>query len=160
MQQDRERLIRVREGTTDRPCAHIFIIISLFAQTAFLPAFPFPSHNQVGKFQPTPRGKMQELENLNLFFSHCGKAGIKFVNIDSLNVWEGSPTLILGLLWTIIYNFQVLKGYHGPPVGADGVKISARPSHPSGSSVSRFPLLTSAVGSPEVQWSHLLPHGT
>jgi len=37
--------------------------------------------------------------------------GLKVVNIGSEDVHGGNPKLILGLLWTIIYNYQVTKGF-------------------------------------------------
>jgi len=67
---------------------------------------------KISKWKPTPRGKMQEIENLNIAFAFMEEQGTKFENIGSLDVWDGNKTLILGLLWTIIYNFQIVDGTH------------------------------------------------
>lgn len=43
-------------------------------------------------------------------FEFMKSEGLKLENIGSLDIWDGTKPLILGMLWSIIYNFQILKG--------------------------------------------------
>lgn len=51
--------------------------------------------------------KIHEINNLNIVFNSLAKEGVKVVNIGPEDIWDGNPKIILGLLWTIIYHFQV-----------------------------------------------------
>jgi hypothetical protein len=56
-----------------------------------------------------PKMKMQQLDNLSKAFTFMEAEGIKLVNISNLDVWDGNQMLICGLIWTIIYEFQLSK---------------------------------------------------
>lgn len=63
------------------------------------------------KWKKDPKLRIQQIENINLAFAFMEKeGGVKVVNIGSEDINNGSLKLILGLIWTIIYNFEVLPG--------------------------------------------------
>ena len=61
--------------------------------------------------KPTSNTKLRihKLENVSkaLGFLHANQ--VKLENISADNVVDGNPTLILGLIWTIILRFQVAE---------------------------------------------------
>jgi len=61
------------------------------------------------KYKESPKIKLQELENLNIAFNFMENEGVKLVNITGEDIWNGSLKLILGMIWTIIYQFQVSR---------------------------------------------------
>jgi len=61
------------------------------------------------KYKENPKLKLQQLENLNIAFNFMENEGVKLVNITGEDIWNGSLKLILGMIWTIIYQFQVSR---------------------------------------------------
>lgn len=47
------------------------------------------------------------MENILLTFNFLKGEGIKIVNIDSTDIIQGNTKLTLGLIWTLIFNYQV-----------------------------------------------------
>jgi len=63
------------------------------------------------KWKKDPKLSIQQVENINLAFQFMEKeGGVKVVNIGPPDINTGNLKLILGLIWTIIYNFEVLPG--------------------------------------------------
>jgi len=63
------------------------------------------------KWKENPKLSIQQVENINLAFAFMEKeGGVKVVNIGPEDINNGQLKLILGLIWTIIYNFEVLPG--------------------------------------------------
>jgi len=61
------------------------------------------------KFYPSAKCKMDihKLENCNLIFDYLKQRELKLVNIGSSDIKDGSPRLVLGLIWTIILRFAI-----------------------------------------------------
>jgi Ca2+-binding EF-hand superfamily protein len=61
------------------------------------------------KFYPPQKCKMDihKLENCNLIFDYLKQNELKIVNIGSSDIKDGSPRLVLGLIWTIILRFAI-----------------------------------------------------
>lgn len=55
-----------------------------------------------------PRINAQKMENIVATFNFMKGEGIKIVNIDSTDIMQGNMKLTLGLIWTLIFNYQVL----------------------------------------------------
>ena len=47
------------------------------------------------------------MENIVATFNFMKGEGIKIVNIDSTDIMQGNMKLTLGLIWTLIFNYQV-----------------------------------------------------
>ena len=62
-----------------------------------------PSRNYTKK----PRINAQKMENIVATFNFMKGEGIKIVNIDSTDIMQGNMKLTLGLIWTLIFNYQV-----------------------------------------------------
>lgn len=75
-----------------------------------------------GKYAKNPTVKAVQLENLTGALKFINAQGLKLVNIGPSDIHDGDTKLILGLLWTIIYHFQVSKGFKdaGQPHGKKG----------------------------------------
>lgn len=65
------------------------------------------SKKSLGKYSKQPKMKANELENLTLAFKFLGTEGVKLVNVGATDINSGNLKLLLGLIWTIIYNYQV-----------------------------------------------------
>ncbi|GMH61705.1 hypothetical protein TrRE_jg4983 [Triparma retinervis] len=50
---------------------------------------------------------IHKLENCNLIFDYLKAKELKLVNIGSSDIKDGSPRLVLGLIWTIILRFAI-----------------------------------------------------
>ena len=61
------------------------------------------------KYCRVPRIWIQQLENCSLAVSFTS-ARVKLVGIGAENIVDGNPTLILGLIWTIILRFHIQGG--------------------------------------------------
>nr|BAN41639.1 actin binding protein, putative [Entamoeba invadens] len=59
------------------------------------------------KFNKQPKMKIAKLENLEQALKFIVADGIKLVNIDAQNIFEGDLKLILGLLWVLILKYQI-----------------------------------------------------
>ena len=51
--------------------------------------------------------KLQCLENINAILAWLKRKGVRLENIGGEDVYAGNPTLILGLVWTIILRLQI-----------------------------------------------------
>mmetsp|Transcript_3128 Transcript_3128/g.6308 ORF Transcript_3128/g.6308 Transcript_3128/m.6308 type:complete len:863 (+) Transcript_3128:40-2628(+) len=60
-------------------------------------------------YYPSVKCKMDihKLENCNLIFDYLKNKELKLVNIGSSDIKDGSPRLVLGLIWTIILRFAI-----------------------------------------------------
>eukprot|EP00730_Choanoeca_flexa_P015679 TRINITY_DN7253_c0_g1_i1.p1 TRINITY_DN7253_c0_g1~~TRINITY_DN7253_c0_g1_i1.p1 ORF type:complete len:447 (+),score=121.85 TRINITY_DN7253_c0_g1_i1:81-1343(+) len=65
------------------------------------------SGKKVGRYTKNPKMKIHKIENLNVAFEFMKKENLKLVNIGSSDIEAGNEKLILGLLWTIIYHYQI-----------------------------------------------------
>ncbi|EDQ90295.1 uncharacterized protein MONBRDRAFT_36696 [Monosiga brevicollis MX1] len=87
------------------------------------------SGKSMGKFNRNPRLKVHKLENLTASFDFMKKENLTLVNIGPSDIESGNEKLILGLLWTIIYHYQIavsFKGSDGKAVSGHGKKGGAR----------------------------------
>lgn len=57
-----------------------------------------------------PKLKVQQLDNLAQCFRFLETLGIRLVNISNEDIWNGNGKLICGLIWTLIYEFQLKAG--------------------------------------------------
>jgi len=62
------------------------------------------------RYNKHPRIPIQKTENLNIALDFLKNEGIKLVNIGAGDIEKGSVKLSLGLIWTIIYHYQICKG--------------------------------------------------
>lgn len=66
------------------------------------------SHKSIGRsYTKKPRINAQKMENILLTFNFLKGEGIKIVNIDSTDIIQGNTKLTLGLIWTLIFNYQI-----------------------------------------------------
>ena len=83
--------------------------------------------------------KVQQLDNLTAAFAFMEANGVKLVNISPEDIWNGSIKLVLGMIWTIIYQFQVSR------MDIDGTKNAKEVRSPIFLGRCLFPLLVRAV---------------
>eukprot|EP00054_Salpingoeca_dolichothecata_P031713 m.264383 g.264383 ORF g.264383 m.264383 type:complete len:407 (-) comp27777_c0_seq1:167-1387(-) len=82
------------------------------------------SGKSVGKYNKNAKLPVQQVENLNTALDFIKREGMKLVNIGAPELQSGNLKLVLGLIWTIIYHYQVSKGFknagqaHGKKGGA------------------------------------------
>merc|ERR1712137_1277179 len=65
------------------------------------------------RYNKHPRIPIQKTENLEIALQFLRDEGIKLVNIGPGDIEKGSVKLTLGLIWTIIYHYQICKGLSG-----------------------------------------------
>lgn len=66
------------------------------------------SHKSIGRsYTKKPRINAQKMENILLTFNFLKGEGVKIVNIDSTDIIQGNTKLTLGLIWTLIFNYQI-----------------------------------------------------
>eukprot|EP00457_Paulinella_chromatophora_P000294 gb/GEZN01000294.1/.p1 GENE.gb/GEZN01000294.1/~~gb/GEZN01000294.1/.p1 ORF type:complete len:1551 (+),score=300.96 gb/GEZN01000294.1/:372-5024(+) len=63
----------------------------------------------VGTCNARPKLRIHRLENINFCLKFLETNGIKLINIQDTDIEEGKPKIILGLIWTIILHYQILK---------------------------------------------------
>eukprot|EP00039_Didymoeca_costata_P033033 m.40390 g.40390 ORF g.40390 m.40390 type:complete len:176 (+) comp9660_c0_seq2:78-605(+) len=61
------------------------------------------------KYKTKPRLRVQQVDNLNIALECIEKEGITLVNIGAVDLCDGNLKLVLGLIWTLIYHFQLLR---------------------------------------------------
>ncbi|KAM0687295.1 alpha-actinin [Conglomerata obtusa] len=61
--------------------------------------------------------RFQKIENVNNVILYLTKSNLKLVNIGACDIVDGNEKLILGLIWTIINKFVIMKN----DVGNDGL---------------------------------------
>lgn len=74
------------------------------------------SKKSLGKYANPPKVKANELENCTLLFKFLKGEGINIVNIGPADINDGNLKLALGLIWSIIYHYQLsatVKGAGG-----------------------------------------------
>eukprot|EP00055_Hartaetosiga_balthica_P002542 m.4341 g.4341 ORF g.4341 m.4341 type:complete len:398 (+) comp2215_c0_seq1:101-1294(+) len=59
------------------------------------------------RFNKNPRLKVQKLENISTALNCIKEEGLTLVNIGPGDIEGGNSKLVLGLLWTIIYHYQI-----------------------------------------------------
>merc|ERR1712232_274094 len=75
---------------------------------ALLEIFTFPK--TMPRYNKHPRIPIQKTENIQIALDFLKNEGIKLVNIGPSDIEKGSVKLTLGLIWTIIYHYQICKG--------------------------------------------------
>ena len=84
------------------------------------------SKKPFGRYKKEPRLKAHMLENITAFLAFLQKEGLTLVNIGSGDVEEGNLKLILGLIWTIIYHYQISVAFREAAAKGGGRKPSAK----------------------------------
>ena len=51
------------------------------------------------------------MSNVNKCLDALKESDVEFVNIHAENIIEGDEKITLGLIWTILHHFQVLKNF-------------------------------------------------
>lgn len=64
----------------------------------------------IPRYNKHPRIPIQKTENLQIALDFLQAEGIKLVNIGPGDIASGNLKLTLGLIWTIIYHYQICKG--------------------------------------------------
>lgn len=68
------------------------------------------SSKSIGKFHKHPKIEFQKTENLMMAFDFMKNENIKLVNIGPEDILRGNMRLILGLIWTLIFEYEVGVG--------------------------------------------------
>jgi filamin len=68
------------------------------------------SKKSLGKYNKHPKIEMQKAENLILCFNFLKQENVKLVNIGHEDLMGGNLRLILGLIWTLILEYEIGKG--------------------------------------------------
>jgi filamin len=68
------------------------------------------SGKSLGKYNKHPRIPMQKMENITLGIEFIKSEGIKIVNIGTEDLFSGNLRIILGLIWTLILNYELKFG--------------------------------------------------
>jgi len=61
----------------------------------------------LGKFNKTPKLRIQKVENLNTALGFIKRRGVNLTNIGAEDIVDGNEKLILGMIWTIILRFTI-----------------------------------------------------
>jgi len=64
----------------------------------------------IPRYNKHPRIPIQKTENIDIALNFLRAEGIKLVNIGPGDIASGNLKLTLGLIWTIIYHYQICKG--------------------------------------------------
>jgi hypothetical protein len=59
------------------------------------------------KHDKAPKLKIQKIQNVDLCMKFLKAEGVKLVAIQAENIVDGDLTLILGMIWTIIQQYQI-----------------------------------------------------
>lgn len=62
------------------------------------------------KLNENPKFRIHKLENLSISLKFLEQEKIKLIGIAQEDILDHNPTLILGLIWTIVLRFQISKG--------------------------------------------------
>eukprot|EP00834_Sanchytrium_tribonematis_P005767 NODE_373_length_8576_cov_0.988557.p1 type:complete len:582 gc:universal NODE_373_length_8576_cov_0.988557:4506-6251(+) len=62
---------------------------------------------KLGKFNKTPKMRIQKVENLNLALAYIKSRNVPITNIGAEDILDGNEKLIMGLIWTIILRFSI-----------------------------------------------------
>ncbi|CAG5128720.1 unnamed protein product, partial [Candidula unifasciata] len=63
------------------------------------------------------------LANIKTALQFLEKKKIKLVNINATSIAEGKPSIVLGLIWTIILYFQIEETFNAVPTDNDGAPV-------------------------------------
>ncbi|CAK5284052.1 unnamed protein product [Mycena citricolor] len=61
----------------------------------------------LGKYNKTPRMRVQKAENVNKALEFITSRGVKLTNIGPEDIIDGNLKLILGMIWTLILRFTI-----------------------------------------------------
>ena len=61
----------------------------------------------LGKYNPKPRMRLQQIENLNKALAFIKDRGVGLVSIGAEDICDGNVKLTLGMIWTIILRFAI-----------------------------------------------------
>jgi hypothetical protein len=67
------------------------------------------SNEKLPKPNPNAKLRIHKLENVSKALSFLHANQVKLENISADNIVDGNPTLVLGLVWTMILRFQVAE---------------------------------------------------
>eukprot|EP01108_Squamamoeba_japonica_P005135 TRINITY_DN4023_c0_g2_i2.p1 TRINITY_DN4023_c0_g2~~TRINITY_DN4023_c0_g2_i2.p1 ORF type:complete len:168 (-),score=55.48 TRINITY_DN4023_c0_g2_i2:340-843(-) len=59
------------------------------------------------RYDKKPRMKIQKIQNVDMCMKFLKSEGVKLVAIQAENIIDGDLTLILGMIWTIIQQYQI-----------------------------------------------------
>ena len=59
------------------------------------------------RYDKKPRMKIQKIQNVDMCMKFLKAEGVKLVAIQAENIVDGDLTLILGMIWTIIQQYQI-----------------------------------------------------
>eukprot|EP00004_Rigifila_ramosa_P007666 TRINITY_DN1877_c0_g1_i1.p1 TRINITY_DN1877_c0_g1~~TRINITY_DN1877_c0_g1_i1.p1 ORF type:complete len:890 (+),score=253.53 TRINITY_DN1877_c0_g1_i1:81-2672(+) len=68
---------------------------------------------KVGKYNPAPKMQIQAIENCSMALKAMHAEGIRLVNIGPQDINSGTPSIILGLIWTLIQTYQLSEAGEG-----------------------------------------------
>ncbi|KAL7748857.1 alpha-actinin [Sorochytrium milnesiophthora] len=61
----------------------------------------------LGKYNKTPKMRIQKVENLNRALAFIKQRGVNLTNIGAEDIVDGNEKLVLGMIWTIILRFTI-----------------------------------------------------
>ena len=73
------------------------------------------SHKKIVQCNKRPNFRSQKLENVNIALTFLKTEGLKLVNIDSSDIVDGKPKLVLGLTWALILNYSITTSSEKDP---------------------------------------------
>ena len=73
------------------------------------------TRDKVGQYCKAPKMRVQKLSNLATSLSYLRKIGIRLVAIGPEDIIDSNLKLILGLIWTLILNYQITQ--NKPTIG-------------------------------------------
>ncbi len=65
------------------------------------------SGKKIQYWRKAPRNHAQKLDNISMSLDFMIGIGMRLINISAQNIFEGTPTCMMGLMWTMIRHFQV-----------------------------------------------------
>ncbi|KAA1469945.1 hypothetical protein DENSPDRAFT_920749 [Dentipellis sp. KUC8613] len=65
------------------------------------------SDTSLGRYNKTPRMRVQKAENVNKALEFITSRGVKLTNIGPEDIIDGNLKLILGMIWTLILRFTI-----------------------------------------------------
>ncbi|BFZ08024.1 hypothetical protein BsWGS_11063 [Bradybaena similaris] len=63
------------------------------------------------------------LANITTALQFLEKKKIKLVNINTTSIADGKPSIVLGLIWTVILYFQIEETFNAVPASKDGAPV-------------------------------------
>eukprot|EP00043_Microstomoeca_roanoka_P006579 m.64030 g.64030 ORF g.64030 m.64030 type:complete len:445 (-) comp13474_c2_seq2:59-1393(-) len=77
------------------------------------------------RYSRDPKLRVHQIENISNALSFLKEEGLTLVNIGPEDVADGNTKLVLGLIWTIIYHYQIAVALKNAP-SANAKKTSAK----------------------------------